>query len=87
MDRQDQSILLNIIFSDEATFTRIWFDNTHNEDIGAEGNLNARKVSHYFKINVWATTLGNNLLGYHITPDNLNRVMYYECLSTKLYKF
>ncbi|KAJ8939410.1 hypothetical protein NQ318_007669 [Aromia moschata] len=49
--------------------------NTHNEHVWAEENPHARKVTHYqqsFKINVWAATLGNSLLGYHIIPGNLN---------------
>lgn len=92
LDRQahDRMFLSNIIFSDEATFTRSGVFNMHNEHVWAEDNPNARKITHYqhsFKINVWAATLGNNILGYYILPGNLTGAMYYEFLSTKLHEF
>ncbi|KAJ8953514.1 hypothetical protein NQ318_023637 [Aromia moschata] len=87
---EDPRILANIIFSDESTFTRSGVFNMHNEHVWAEENPYARKVTHYqqsFKINVWAATLGNCLLGYHIIPGNLNGELYQEFLSTRFHEF
>lgn len=87
---EDPRFLANIIFSDESTFTRNGIFNMHNEHVWAEENPHARKVTHYqqsFKINVWAATLGNSLLGYHIIPGNLNAELYHEFLSTRFHEF
>lgn len=87
---EDPMFLSNIIFSDEATFTRSGVFNMRNEHVWAENNPHAKKVTHYqhsFKLNVWAATLGNNLLGYHILPGNLTGDMYRQFLSNRFYEF
>lgn len=84
------TFLSRIIFTDEATFTKSGIFNMHNAHIWAEENPHARKITHYqhsFKINVWAATLGNMLLGYHILQGNLDGEMYHDFLSTKLFEF
>ncbi|KAJ8959993.1 hypothetical protein NQ318_009428, partial [Aromia moschata] len=87
---EDPRFLANIIFSDESKFTRSGVFNMHNEYVWAKENPHARKVTHYqqsFKINVWAATLGNRLLGCDIIPENLNGELYQEFLSTRFHEF
>jgi hypothetical protein len=60
-----------------------------NSHVWAEENPRATTVTHYqhsFKINVWAATLGNALLGKVILPGNLNGDLYLQLLSDNLFE-
>lgn len=78
-----------ILFTDEATFTRQGMFNSHNAHYWCDENPQVKRVSHYqhsFKVNVWAATLGNKLIGYHILPGNLNGDMYLDFLNNHLFE-
>lgn len=82
------NFLSNILFTDEATFTRQGMFNSRNMHFWAEENPRATMETHFqhtFKINVWAATLGNSFIGYHIFPGNLNGNMYYNFLDNILH--
>lgn len=84
------NFLSNIIFTDEATFTRNGMFNMHNSHVWAEQNPKATRVTHYqhgFKINVWAATLNNRIIGFHFFPGNLNANSYCEFLRNTFYEF
>lgn len=83
------NFLSKILFTDEATFTRQGMFNSRNMHFWAEENPNATIQTHFqhtFKINVWAATLGNQFVGYHIFPGNLNGDMYYDFLENTLHE-
>lgn len=73
-----------VIVTSETTFNSNNVFNMHNEHFWTEENHHVRTVNnfqYYFKINVWAATLGNQLLDFYIFSDNLN---YHEFLCTRL---
>lgn len=74
MNHQDVRFIRNIMFTDEATFTRNGLTNLHNTHIWAEENPKAVVETHHqlhFKVNVWAGVVDNFLLGPIILPGNL----------------
>lgn len=90
-ERQNENpnFLRSILFTDEATFTRTGVFNIHNEHLWAEENPMAKKESHFqhsFKVNVWAATMGNQLIGYHILDGNLNGTKYLDFLRNSLFE-
>lgn len=77
----------NILFTDEACFTKRGVTNFHNEHVYAEENPHAIKVNHYqheFKINVWAGIIDNFVIGPAILPQSLNGANYLDHLRNVL---
>lgn len=69
----------NILFTDEACFTRRGVTNFHNEHVYADENPHAIKVNHFqreFKINVWAGIIGNFIVGPVRLPQRLTGEIY-----------
>ncbi|XP_023312720.1 uncharacterized protein LOC111692828 [Anoplophora glabripennis] len=86
--RQSPDFLQNILFTDESTFTRQGMFNSHNSHFWADENPKVKRIRHYqhnFKLNVWASTIGNRLVAYHIFDGNLNGDVYYEFLDNRLF--
>lgn len=78
--------LNNIIFTDEAKFSRMAILNTHNTHIWAIENPNAiseNRHQYQFSINVWAAILGDNIF-IRFLPDRLNGENYLHFLTTDL---
>ncbi|KAL4103809.1 hypothetical protein QTP88_019144 [Uroleucon formosanum] len=67
--------LKNILFTDEAVFTKDGIFNQHNLHLWSEENPHAIRIrgSQYkFSINIWCGLVGNTLLGPHELPARLN---------------
>lgn len=81
------NFIRNILFTDEATFSRNGITNHHNEHIWADENPHAKKTTHHqrtFKVNVWAGIVDNNLIGPVFLPNNLNGHNYLHFLENDL---
>ncbi|XP_066148942.1 uncharacterized protein [Euwallacea fornicatus] len=77
----------NILFTDEACFTRKGVTNFHNEHVYADENPHAIKVKHFqheFKINVWAGIISNHIVGPVIFPQRLTGEIYLQYLQNSL---
>lgn len=84
---QNVNFCRNILFTDEACFTRRGVTNFHNEHVYAYENPHATKVTHYqheFKINVWAGIINNFIIGPVILPHRLNGETYLDHLQNTL---
>ncbi|KAL4107937.1 hypothetical protein QTP88_018206 [Uroleucon formosanum] len=69
------NFLKNILFTDEAVFTKDGIFNQHNLHLWSEENPHAIRIrgSQYkFSINIWCGLVGNTLLGPHELPARLN---------------
>ena len=76
-----------ILFTDEACFTRSGITNFHNEHVYAYENPHVKKVTHYqheFRLNVWAGIIGNFIIGSVVLPPRLHGVNYLEHLGKTL---
>jgi hypothetical protein len=74
----------NVMFTDEACFTRDGFFNSHNSHIWEVENPHAntlRKNQHQFSINIWAGIVGENVIGPYLLPPRLNGHLYLEFLQ------
>ncbi|GFW85226.1 DUF4817 domain-containing protein [Trichonephila clavipes] len=68
-----------VLFSDEASFTREGIFNTHNDHIWAVENPHAirrRAAQIRFSVNVWAGIMGDHLIGPYLFPCRLTRLNY-----------
>lgn len=77
----------NILFTDEASFTRSGITNLHNEHVYSDENPHATKVTHYqheFRVNMWAGIINNFLIGPIVIPNNLNGNSYLIFLQETL---
>jgi hypothetical protein len=86
-NNRDVQFIKNILFTDEATFTRNGMTNIHNTHIWAEENPKAIVETHHqvhFKFNVWADVVDNFLLGPVILPGNLTGDSFLEFLENNL---
>lgn len=75
----------NILWTDEATFTRVGLFNIHNEHYWALNNPYAiRENSHQirFSVNVWAGIINECLIGPIFIEGNLTGRSYLEMLQT-----
>lgn len=82
-----QNLHLNILWSDEATFTRVGLFNVHNEHLWCEANPHATRRDSFqsrFSVNVWAGILNNHLIGPHFIDGNLNGPKYEDFLRNIL---
>lgn len=77
----------NILFTDEAGFTRDGVFNYHNTHFWCEINPHAVHESPHqqrFSLNVWLGVLGDHLIGPHILPRKLNGRRYLRFLRRHL---
>lgn len=84
---EDNHFLSNILWTDESTFTRAGYFNTHNDHTWATQNPRVVKVTrtqHRFKANVWAGIVNRQLIGPFIFERSLNSVTYSEFLQNEL---
>ncbi|GFV03492.1 uncharacterized protein TNCV_5060331 [Trichonephila clavipes] len=68
-----------VLFSDEASFTREGIFNTHNDHIWAVENPHAirrRAAQIRFSVNVWAGIMGDHLIGPYMFPCRLTGLNY-----------
>lgn len=83
----DQNFIKNIMFTDEATFTRRGIFNWRNSHYWEEENPHALKERHFqheFKLNIWCGIIGDKLLGPYVLPPNLNGGSYLFFLQNTL---
>lgn len=76
-----------IMFTDEANFSRNAIRNFHNNHIWAEENPHAIVECNHqqqFSVNVWAAILGNYLIGPFFLPARLNGHTYRRFLEENL---
>lgn len=79
--------LNNILFTDEATFTRrgvFNFRNMHAWDMENPHLITERHFQHEFKINVWCGIIGDYVVGPYELPSNLNGNSYLNFLQNEL---
>jgi len=84
---EDNNFLRNMLFTDEAQFTRDGVLNYHNEHKWAFTNPHAIKQNrnqYQFNINVWAGIVGEQLLGPYFFSGSLSGHRYLEFLQNYL---
>lgn len=75
----------NILFTDEATFTRMGIFNVHNEHWWSDQNPYVTRqdaYQHRFSVNVWAGILNNRLIGPYFIDGRLDSVSYLNILNS-----
>lgn len=80
LDHQD----VNILWTDEAMFTRVALYNIHNEHWWAYQNPHAIKENNHqerFSVNVWAGIIGNHIIGPHFIEGHLSGGTYLDMLT------
>lgn len=83
----DPGVADNILWTDEASFTRGGLFNVHNDHRWSHENPHCSRESsfqHRWKINVWAGILGRRLIGPFFLPDTLSGVSYLSFLQNDL---
>ena len=83
----DEKFLENVLFTDEAYFTRDGLFNTHNFHIWQRQNPHAihqNKHQYRFSVNVWAGIVHNQLIGPYILPSPLTGNVYKTFLKDVL---
>lgn len=76
-----------ILFTDEANFSRNSIQNFHNNHLWAEENPHAVTETHFqhqFSVNVWAGIIGDHLIGPFFLPGRLDGRSYRNFLETEL---
>lgn len=79
--------LSNILFTDEAGFSREGIFNFHNNHCWADENpqeISQRRHQVRFSLNVWIGIVGDNLIGPMFLPNRLNGVSYLNFLTQDL---
>lgn len=85
--RRNPNFISNVLWTDEATFTRNGIFNYHNEHFWAHENPHMVHESNYqvrFSVNVWAGIIGDQLVGPCVIPERLNADNYLEFLNANL---
>jgi len=80
-------MIRNILFTDEAHFTRDGFNNTRNSHLWDHDNPHGTVESNYqhrFSVNVWCAVIGDQLTGPYIFPQRLTGDIYANCLQDEL---
>lgn len=83
----NENVLPNILWSDEATFTRNGAFNMHNTHFWAAENprvVQRTNFQHRFSINLWAAIIGDQLIGPIEIPNRLNANEYLNFLQNNL---
>jgi hypothetical protein len=73
------NFLSQVLFTDEASFTREGIFNSRNRHLWADENPHGtwdRNFQKKFGVNVWAGILGNKIIGPYLLPDHLNGPTY-----------
>lgn len=90
LDQQNECpmFLNNILFTDEATFTRRGVFNFPNKHVWENENPHLvveRHIQHEFKVKLaWSGIIGNHFLGPYELPPNLSRDSYLHLLQNGL---
>ena len=77
--QMDHYFSKQILFTDEALFTRDGVFNIHNNHHWEQENphvIHRRGYQHRFSVNVWAGIVGNNLIGPYLLPYRLTGRVY-----------
>lgn len=75
----------NILWTDEALFTRIGLYNSRNEHYWAVSNPHVIKDSYHqvrFSVNVWAGIINNVIVGPYFIDDRLTGGNYLDMLQS-----
>ncbi|KAK3882488.1 hypothetical protein Pcinc_013131 [Petrolisthes cinctipes] len=86
-ERENNGFVAEVLFSDEANFTRNGMVNQHNTHTWAAENPHAtttRGHQERFSINVWAGILGDHLIGPFMLPQRLTANVYTRFLQDDL---
>lgn len=76
-----------VLWTDEASFTRDGISNVHNEHVWSHQNPQASaeaSFQHQWRINVWAGIIGEVIIGPVFLPNNLNSENYLSFLMNTL---
>jgi hypothetical protein len=82
-----QAIALDILWTDETSFTRTGVYSTHNVHFWSHENPHMSRESnfqHRWRINVWAGILGDRIIGPIFLPHALNAENYLHFLRVDL---
>lgn len=81
------NFMSNVLWTDEATFTKDGINNRHNEHLWSLENPRAikqRRFQQRFSVNVWGGILNNVLLDLHVMEDRLNGNLYENFLNNTI---
>lgn len=84
---QKPNFVGEIMFTDEANFSRDGIFNYHNNHIWADENPHAISEGHHqqqFSVNVWAGIVGDQLIGPFFLPNRLTGQIYRHFLEEEL---
>lgn len=87
MIEQIPEFLKQVLFTDEANFSRESIINYHNNHLWSEENPHAITEAHHqqhFSLNVWVGCIGNLLIGPYFLPPRLNGETYCQFLREEL---
>lgn len=85
----DDNFAENILFSDESTFHRNGFVNTHNFHYYSDENPHYLRVNHNqhrWSVNVWAGIIGTFVIGPFFFDGPLNGMQYNDFLENHLFE-
>ena len=80
-------MIRNILFTDEAHFTRDWVNNTRNSYLWDRDNLRGAVETNYqhrFSVNVWCGVSGDQLIGPWMFPQRLTGDIYDKFLQDEV---
>jgi hypothetical protein len=83
----DELFFHNILWTDEACFTREGVFNVHNSQLWARDNPHAMRERGYqvrFSVSIWAGIVGDIVVGPYLLPDRLTAQRYRDFLETVL---
>lgn len=84
---QNPRFLQQVLFTDEANFSRDKIRNFHNNHLWSDENPQAimeRHHQHTFSVNVWVGVVGDHLIGPFFLPLRLNGQTYLDFLQEEL---
>lgn len=87
---QNNNFIFQVLWSDEACFTRNGINNYHNEHVWSLQNPHAIRPGTFqqrFSVNVWGGIFNNTLLPLRVINERLNADMYRNFLETNLFGF
>ena len=80
-------VIRNVLFTDEANFTRDGVNNTRNSHLWGRDNPHGTIESNYqhrFSVSVWCGVIGDQLIGPYIFPQRLTGAIYANFLRDEL---
>jgi hypothetical protein len=83
----ETQFVANILFADEAGYTRDGIVTFHNPHVWVDDNPHitaASRHQHRFSIDVWVGVLGDQLLGPVVLPNRLTGAVYHRFLANDL---